>query len=264
MKWIPFSISSFINKRKRTFDPLAAPLLIGHRGASGYCPENTFASFDKALEWNVDYIEIDIQVSKDGKIVVFHDSTVDRTTNGHGAVKDYTYEELKKLDAGSWFSPEFTGEKIPLLEEVLEHVWPKAGLIIEIKYPEKYPGIEQKLVELLAKRNITEQIMIQSFQVQSVKTFHKLAPSLPVGVLLRHRSNGISEKKLHDFSAFASFINPKHTMMNQTVRKRIHRHGMKAFTWTVNDRSKIQSLLNIQLDGIATDFPDLLAKRKSE
>src|SRR3954452_5816424 len=107
--------------------------IIAHRGASGYAPENTIAAFDKALEIKTDYIEIDVQRSKDGKLVIIHDHKVDRTTNGTGYVRDLTYEQLKRLDAGSWNGPQFSGEKIPSFEEILDRYHGKIGILIELK-----------------------------------------------------------------------------------------------------------------------------------
>src|SRR5699024_1122413 len=111
------------------------------RGASGYAPENTIAAFDKAVEMKADYFELDVQRSKDGQLVLIHDTTVDRTTNGTGAVKDLTLKELKSLDAGSWFDEKYAGEKIPTLGETLDRHRGKIKILIELKSPSLYPGI---------------------------------------------------------------------------------------------------------------------------
>ena len=116
---------------------------IAHRGASGYAPENTLAAFDKAVEMQADYIEIDVQLSKDDLPVVIHDDTLDRTTNGTGNISAYTLQELKSLDAGSWFDKKYAGEKIPSLNEVLEMYGEKINILIELKSPELYPGVEE-------------------------------------------------------------------------------------------------------------------------
>ena len=249
------------NKRKRAVPVLTnqhTPLKIGHRGASGYCPENTMASYYKAIEMGVDVLEVDIHLSKDGELMVHHDPTLERTTNGKGNLRDYTAAELRELDAGSWFHPDFKNEKIPLLREVLERFSSyEIGLLIEIKHPSLYPGIERKLAQELLKRplnsNIENKIMVHSFDMKSMRTFHELLPHIPVGVLLNRR---VSDQKLKEISEFASFANPKQTLLNPNLKTRIQSHGMKVFTWTVNNKKQMQSLKKMKLDGIISDFPD--------
>ncbi|WP_180954524.1 glycerophosphodiester phosphodiesterase family protein [Bacillus sp. V5-8f] len=241
-----------------------SPLKIAHRGAAGYCPENTMAAFKKAMDLGVDFIEIDVQLSKDGKLVVIHDPTLERTTNGSGNVRDYDLCELRELDAGSWFHPHFKGEKIPVFEELLEIILPHAGILIELKHPAFYPGIERKLAMEIMNHNLhvgsSHLLMIQSFDIDSVKRFHALLPSLPSGVLIK-RPLGVSHKKLSELSSFASFINLKQTMMTLKRKKKIHSYGMKAFTWTVNNEKKIDRFEMMKLDGVTTDYPDLFTKK---
>jgi len=242
-----------------TIESKGKPIKIGHRGASGYCPENTMASYQKAIELGVDYIEIDIHMSKDGKLIVHHDPQLERTTNGKGLLKDYTSDQLIKMDAGSWFNPDFCHERIPLLTEVLDKFLPQAGILIEIKHPELNPGIEQALTTVLNSYQADhDRIMIHSFDVASMKKCHELMPSIPVGVLVKNSPLGISDKFLHDVSDFATFVNPKQTMMSVKLKQKIHRHGMLAFTWTVNDKKKLKAFEAIKLDGIITDYPDYL------
>ncbi|NRD78650.1 glycerophosphodiester phosphodiesterase [Bacillus sp. BRMEA1] len=237
------------------------PLKIGHRGAAGYCPENTFASFHKALELGADYLEIDIQMTKDEELVVIHDATVNRTSNGKGKVKDFTLSEIQTLDAGSWFKPEFAGEKIPSFNEFLDEFAGKAGLLIELKKPSLYPGIEAKLANELIKRGLVgankHPIIVQSFDRTSLKHFHNLLPSVPIGVLVKNRAvNGIPNKDLQFFSEFATYINPKIAIVNKRLINRIHQHGFKVFIWTVKKKSEANMLQRIGVDGIVSDYPD--------
>ncbi|RUQ30613.1 glycerophosphodiester phosphodiesterase [Peribacillus cavernae] len=242
-----------------------SPLKIAHRGAAGYCPENTMASYKKAIELGADFIEIDIRLSRDGELVVIHDPTLERTTDGIGYVCDQDFAVLRQLDAGSWFHRDFKNECIPSFEELLDRLLPQAGILIELKTPSQYPGIEEKLAGEIIKRNLHQKetpiLMVQSFDTRSVKKLHLLLPSIPVGVLIKHNPKGISGKKLKELSAFAHFINPKQTMMTAKLKKRIHEHGMKTFTWTVNNQKKIRKFERMNLDGITTDFPDLFQKR---
>lgn len=250
-----------LNRRKKPIPILSehhSPLKIGHRGASGYCPENTMASYHKAIEMGVDVLEVDIHLSKDGVLVVHHDPTLERTTNGKGNLKDYTAAELLKLDAGSWFHPDFKNERIPLLSEVLEAFSTiDVGILIEIKHPSLYPDIERKLAEELLKmpggKMSENKIMVHSFDMTSMKNFHDFLPDIPVGVLIKRR---ISNQKLKEISKFATFANPKQTLLTQTLKARIQSHGMKVFTWTVNNKKQMHSLKKMELDGIISDFPD--------
>jgi glycerophosphoryl diester phosphodiesterase len=238
-------------------------LKIGHRGAAGYCPENTFASFHRALQLGVDFIEMDVQMTKDSQLVVIHDPTVNRTSNGKGKVKDFTLKEIQALDAGSWFDPKFSGEKIPSLNEFLDEFGGKVGILMEIKNPSLYPGIEKKIADELLDRGLTSpvgpQVIVQSFDQNSLKKFHQLIPSIQIGVLLkRFTGKGISKQELASFLSYAAFVNPKITMVNKRLIKRIHQHGFKTFIWTVRKRNEVNHLVNFHIDGVISDYPDLL------
>jgi glycerophosphoryl diester phosphodiesterase len=237
------------------------PLKIGHRGAAGYCPENTLSSFKKALELGADYLELDIQMTKDGELVVIHDTTVNRTTNGKGRVKDFHLREIQSLDAGSWFDSKFTGEKIPALYEVFDEFAGKIGFLLELKKPALYPQIEEKLVEELKKRELTSedrQIIVQSFDRDALKHFHELLPSIPIGVLVKNTGmNIISNKNLKAFENYVTYINPKITMVNMRIIKRIHHHGFKTMIWTVKKRNDLKTLKKLQVEGIISDYPDI-------
>src|SRR5438067_2355598 len=128
------------------------PILIAHRGGSLEAPENTLAAFRHAIELGMRYVELDVQMSRDGELVVIHDETVDRTTGGHGPVARLTFEELHRLDAGSHFGPEYAGERIPILREVLELCADAGvGVVVEIKSPSLYPGMVEKVVALIGE-----------------------------------------------------------------------------------------------------------------
>ncbi|MEH7306115.1 glycerophosphodiester phosphodiesterase [Neobacillus drentensis] len=238
-----------------------SPLKIGHRGAAGYCPENTISSFQKALELGADYLELDIQMTKDGELVVIHDSTVNRTTNGKGKVMDFTLPEIQNLDAGSWFHRKFAGEKIPSLSEVFDEFAGKIGFLIELKKPSLYPLIEEKLAEELMKREFTtgdRQIIVQSFDRESLKRFHELLPSIPIGILVRNAGlKMISNKNLKSFASYVSYVNPKISMVNKRMIKRIHLHGFKTIIWTVKRKNDLKAIKNLHVEGIVSDFPDL-------
>lgn len=232
---------------------------IGHRGAAGYCPENTFSSYNRAIEMGADYLEIDVQLSKDGKPVVIHDILVDRTTDHKGKVADYTFEELRKMDAGSWFSKKFAGERIPSFEEVLDLYADRVGLLIELKKPSLYPGIEELLVKELKKRNLhlkgKDPIIVQSFEKPAMKKFHKLLPEVPVGILINYPPG---KNEVKEIAQYASYLNPKWTIVNKKLIDLIHSNGMKAISWTVRSKREAEKLRHYPLDGIVTDYLDLV------
>ncbi|MBG9914908.1 glycerophosphodiester phosphodiesterase [Bacillus sonorensis] len=243
--------------------------VIAHRGASGYAPENTIAAFDKARKMMADYIELDVQMSKDGKLVVIHDTTVNRTTDIDSEapvnVKDLTLAELRKLDAGSYFGQQFAGERIPTFEEVLDRYKGKIGLLIELKEPARYPGIEEKVAAALKKRKLDRpkrKVVVQSFDFASVRKIHELLPAMPTGVLTS-RFSDLTDAKLNDFAGYANYVNAHlgNVAADPTLVPRIHKLGMKITPWTVRNRDEVPLLLQAGVDGIVTDYPDYVPKK---
>nr|WP_301172364.1 glycerophosphodiester phosphodiesterase [Brevibacillus nitrificans] len=238
---------------------------IAHRGASGYAPENTMAAFRKAVKMKADYIEIDVQVTKDGHLVVIHDNTVDRTTDGTGKVGSFTLDEIRNLDAGSFFGPEFVGEPIPTFEEVLDEFRGKTGILIELKSPELYPGVEKQVADALSDRNLdkpkNEKIIVQSFNFDSMKTFHELLPKVPVGVLTSNKDD-LTDEKLEEFASYADYVNPTQKLVTEELVNRIHDLGMQISVWTVRKPEEVQPLLDAGVDDIITDYPDYVPRNK--
>lgn len=241
---------------------------IAHRGASGYAPENTIAAYDLAVKMKSDYFEVDVQRSKDGELVILHDTTVDRTTNGTGKVGDLTLAELKSLDAGSWFSPRFQGEEIPTLEEILDRYKGKrSGILIELKNPELYPGIEKQLADLLKKKRMhkrTGKVIVQSFNHESIQTYHQIQPSVPLGVLISYTQykNGISDEQIDAFASYAQYFNPNKSLVDSDLVKRVHQRGLKIFPYTIQDKEAADQLIKAGVDGIITDYPELGYRRR--
>lgn len=239
--------------------------VIAHRGASGYAPENTIAAFDKAVAMKADYFELDVQMSKDGELVVIHDTTVNRTTNIDSEtpvrVGELTLDELRQLDAGSYFSPDFAGERIPTFEETLDKYRGKIGILIELKSPALYEGIEQKVADALIARNMdkpnNEKIIIQSFDFDSVKKIHELLPDMPTGVLTSNKAD-LTDTSLKNIVAYSDYVNAHmgNVMEDETLVNRIHALGMKITPWTVRAPDQVAPLINAGVDGIVTDYPD--------
>jgi glycerophosphoryl diester phosphodiesterase len=237
---------------------------VAHRGATGYAPENTIAGFDLAVDMKADYIEIDVQRSKDGELVIIHDTTVDRTTDGTGKVGDLTLQQLQGLDAGSWKGESFTGESIPTFEEILDRYHGKVGILIELKAPELYPGIEEQVAEALKERNLdqpqNEKIIIQSFNFESMKKTDKLLPKVPVGVLTSNRTHTTAEA-LKEFSTYAEWFNPSYGIVTEEVVDQVHAQGMQIGSWTVRSQEAADFLYEMNVDAIITDYPDYVDPR---
>ncbi|WP_368297936.1 glycerophosphodiester phosphodiesterase [Cytobacillus firmus] len=237
---------------------------IAHRGATGYAPENTIVGFDLAVDMKADYIEIDVQRSKDGELVVIHDTTVDRTTDGTGKVGNLTFDYLRSLDAGSWKGEQFAGEPIPTFEEILDRYHGKTGILIELKAPELYPGIEGQVADALKARNLdkpqNEKIIIQSFNFESMKKMDQLLPKVPIGVLTSNRADTTAEA-LQEFSAYADWFNPSYGIVTEELVNQVHSLGMQIGSWTVRSQEAADFLFEMEVDAIITDYPDYVDPR---
>ncbi|EMR06503.1 Glycerophosphoryl diester phosphodiesterase [Bhargavaea cecembensis DSE10] len=251
----PAELSSIVSKQEQQ-----KMINVAHRGASGHAPENTMAAFHKGFEMKADYIEIDVQMTKDGELIAIHDTTVDRTTNGTGAVGSLTFEEIRQLDAGSWFGPEFAGEKVPTFEEILDAFRGKVGILIELKAPELYPGIEEKVAEALMERNLhrpnNEKIIIQSFNHESMQTSKELLPNVPHGVLAGASWADVTEEQLAEFATYADYFNPNMNIVTHDLVADVHEADMKIYPYTSRSQEQALRLFDLGVDGIITDYTE--------
>lgn len=237
--------------------PAPGLLRIGHRGASGTTPELTRAAFVRALELGVDMIELDLQLTKDGYLVVIHDHELQRTTNGSGAVRDHTLAELKELDAGSWFDPRFRGESIPTLEEVIEIVGRRAMLNVEIKSPPgDWSNTALKTVAVLTHAGILGTTVISCFQMQALQKVRELSPAARLGVLWHQPDFDDAWRWARELAAWS--FHPWSKILAEDGVTEAHRRGLRVLTWTVNDADEIAQMAAIGVDGIISDFPERL------
>jgi glycerophosphoryl diester phosphodiesterase len=243
--------------------PGAPVLCVGHRGARGHAPENTFASFNyfdsaqykRGVELGANVVETDVHLSKDGEVVVIHDHTVDRTTDGHGFVKDLTVAELKRLDAGAWFGPEFAGERIPTLAELLAWAKDRVPLAIEIKNgPLYYPGIAEKVVRLLREHGMVRQAIIISFDHFVVREAKMLAPEVATGILYAGR---LIDPVAAARAARADALHPNWAFITPDLVQAAHAAGLAVSPWCPNDIEALQMLDEMGVDSIGTDYPEL-------
>jgi len=238
---------------------IEAPLIIAHRGASKMAPENTLAAFKKALELGAGGIELDVHLSRDGQLVVIHDEKLDRTSNGKGFVGDKTLDELKALDFGSWFSPEFRNEKIPTLEEVLNLLDNWDGLLnIEIKNgPVFYPGIEKAVSQAITAHKRANRTIISSFNHYSLVEIRKLNPQLVTAPLYMA---GIYEPWEYAKRLGAAFIHPLFYNIVPEVVKGCKQNNIKINPFTVDLPEHIKAMVSAGVDGIITNVPDVALK----
>ncbi|MBX6395540.1 MAG: glycerophosphodiester phosphodiesterase [Alicyclobacillaceae bacterium] len=240
-----------------TDDPLHVRVW-AHRGASAEAPENTLAAFRRAVSLGVPGIELDVQLSRDGVPVVLHDPTLDRTTDGRGWVGDWTWEELRRLDAGRWFGPAFAGERIPSLAEVLSILPPEVWLNIELKTaPEAYPGLEERILECVHGAGRCR-VLYSSFDHSSLERLQRLDPGASVGLLYDGyllapwnyaRQAGLRVQSIH----------VRHWFVNRALVRGAHRRGLKVFAYTVNDPGRAAQLFRLGVDGIFSDHPRVVS-----
>lgn len=231
-------------------------LRIGHRGAAGTHPENTLVSFARAVELGCDGIEFDVHRTKDGHLVVIHDPTLNRTTNGTGWVREHTLADIKKLDAGKWKHAKYVGERVPTLAEVIDQTPKSLKLFIELKAGSiHYPGIEADLVQALISEGAVERTQISSFDHHALKLIHELAPEMELGMLIA--DNPVDPVAMAS-ACGATAIHPYYLWVLPQMVMEARAAGMKVNVWNVNDPGPIALLKQLGVDGVMSDYPDRL------
>ena len=238
------------------------PLLFAHRGFSGIYPENSPLAFRMAAEkTNVDGIESDVHLSKDGQLVIFHDASVERTSNGTGFIRDLTYAQLLELDIGAWKSPEFAGQHIWTLGQLLDFCREARMLLnLELKnYEVFYDGLEQRVIDEVCARGMQEQVFVSSFNHISMQRFKDLCPEIETGLLY--------DKPLLDMEHYllpsnADNMHPRYMLLQYQpeLMDLFHSRGMKVNTWTVNDEADMRDMIHRGVDGIISNYPNLLCR----
>ena len=236
-----------------------APLLrVGHRGAKGHAPENTMLSFMMGADMGVTAVETDVHLSKDGEVVLIHDHTVDRTTDGHGFVKDMTLAELKKLDAGSWYDARFAGERIPTLTELLAWAKDRVGVAIEIKNgPIYYPGIAEKTIRLVREHGMERQVILISFDHFVLREAKQIAPEIATGILY---VGGLVDAVAAARAALADALHPHWSFVTPELVRTVHEAGLAISPWNPNDLPTLRMLSQMGVDSVGTDYPELFGQ----
>ncbi|KGE78119.1 glycerophosphodiester phosphodiesterase [Halomonas salina] len=276
---------------QQQLDDLQDFQIIAHRGASGHAPEHTWPAYQQARRMGADYLELDLHMSADGELMVIHDDTLDRTTDGSGPVKDHTLAKLKALDAGSWFNESHTdraeeayaGAELLTLDEVIDRYGSDVRYYIETKSPERYPELQRALVETLEAEGLVASgsVVIQSFSQDSLEQVHALNADIPLVQLVWYSPaedgsgltewTGVTPDPAEitdaDFQAIADYavgIGPNVVYDGEDVIdagfvEQAHDNGLLVHPYTINDVDQMQRLLDWGVDGMFTNFPDRLS-----
>ncbi len=233
----------------------------GHRGFSGAAPENTLAAFRAAIDAGCDMIELDIHLSHDREVVVIHDDTLERTTTGKGNVADQTFTELKRWDAGAWFSPRFAGERIPSLAEVLKLARNRILVNIELKKGKNFPYTMEELADLalreVEKAGMENQVLFSSFDPVAIDRIREKNPALPVALI---QDKPWTSPEAAGRGKVYPILNCRATVLNENNIRRAHETGIHIHVWTLNTPEEMARFIALGVDGIITNHPDRLIR----
>ncbi|HTY38461.1 MAG TPA: glycerophosphodiester phosphodiesterase family protein [Bacteroidota bacterium] len=247
------------------FQPIPSPghrpYIVAHRGISGKAPENTLASFARACETpGIDMIELDVRLSREEEVVVLHDRTLQRTSTGNGAARSYSVAEMKEFDAGSWFNPAFSKERVPTLREVLALVNGRRSINIELKsdlfFPETSGLLERKVLETVASQGCSDTVMYSSFNHRMMANLKNLRPEAITGVLYSlGRDFGRMPSKLAHRVGASVFVCAKREVTRRMIDD-AHEHGIAYYVYTLNSTSAVSRMIDLGVDGILSDVAD--------
>jgi len=237
--------------------PIDDLTIVAHRGAAGRAPENTMASIQAAIEDNTDWVEIDVQETVDGQVVVVHDSDFMKLAGVDLKVWDGTLEQIQAIDVGSWFAPEFADQRAPALIDVLQEAKGKAHVVIELKYYGHDQQLEQRVVDIVEQQGMVEEIAIMSLKYDSVQKVRKLRPEWETGLLSAQVLGNMSKLDVDFLAVNMAMASPAFIRTNQAAGKRV-------FVWTVNDKMSMFRMMSLGVDGIITDEPALARQVMAE
>ena len=231
---------------------------IAHRGLSSQYPENTILAFQKALDIGIVWMEFDLQITSDNHLVVMHDKTVDRTTNGRGLVSDLTLEQVQALDAGSHLDAKFAGERVPTFEEVIDLLSGQAKMAVELKFD----GLEPigQVLDILQKHDVIDQVSVSSFDLDKLPEVKRLCPSCSTTALLKPEvdvsRDWVAEAQKYGVDVFG----PRHTHTTKEMVDQAHNKGLVVRCWGLgkDQGPALEHMIDVGVDGMTTDCPDVL------
>lgn len=236
------------------------PWFIAHRGYRARYPENTLIAFQAALDAGVQMIELDVALSRDRKLIVIHDATLERTTNGKGAVGDHTLAELKELDAGGWFHPRFAGEPLPELSEVLDLADGQVLINIEIKphaYEPHHPpdAVERQIIDLICRRRIADRVLISSFDLSLLKHLASFERAPALGMISRNPADRQTLENCKQLNVIS--WHPNHQILTPDQVKIMHAHDIRVFPYNADTKEDVARVLAMEVDGVISSDPFL-------
>jgi len=235
------------------------PLVFAHRGASKVAPENTLPAFEQAIRLGADGVELDVQYSSDGAMVIFHNLNLEKTSDGSGRVTAHTLAELRGLDAGSWFDPQFAGTRIPILDEVLDLLKGKLLINIELKVLDTLSsGLGGDVVKAVRVHAMAEQVVISSFNPFALRKAKRAGPEIECALLLAHDLPGWMRSSFARRHSRADGLHPDLEMVDAAYMARAKKLRMPVRVWTVDDEADMRRLIKLGVDAIITNVPDVL------
>jgi glycerophosphoryl diester phosphodiesterase len=230
-------------------------IITAHRGASGYAPENTLASMKEAINMKADFGELDVQETLDGEIVLLHDDELKRTTGSLKNIWEMNYEEVKTLDAGSWFSEKFKGEPLPKLSDVIDSVRGKLKLNIELKNNGHEKKLEERTIKVVKDKNFSGQCIFTSFDYPKIIKVKEIDPTLKVGLIFKRMPDSINV-----FTANMELLSVHFSLVDSEFMKKAKENGKEVHVWTVNEENEMKRLIGLGVTSIITNYPDKLKK----
>jgi len=231
-------------------------LVFAHRGASGTCPENTMAAFERAIELGANGIETDVHLTRDGRLVLIHDATLDRTTGEPGVIRELDFDQIREKDAGAWFGTEFRGQKVPAMEELFELAKDRDLVLnVELKFGSApYPGMEEAIVAVIRRFGMEERVVLSSFNHDSLALVKRLAPEVRTGILY-------GENLFEPWNYAAGFgtdaLHAWHVVVTPEKVKRADQRGLVYFPYTINEAEEMKRVIRAGVAGVITDYPEL-------
>ncbi len=237
---------------------------IAHRGYSSVAPENTIAAFEKAIGAGANMLELDVMLTGDGQLIVFHDYRLGRTTNGTGVVSKLTSDHIRSLDAGSWFAQEFRSEHVPSLDDVLELAKGKVKLDIELKQRrhDATSILVGKSIKAVERHRMSDEVVFSSFNLEALRILHHVSPGLRLAPLYRHNIKPTRRSFALRYGAQAVVLN--HLLLNRITVKKFHDSGIAVLVYTVNAPWRMEKLIQMKVDGIISDDPAALDAVRGE
>jgi glycerophosphoryl diester phosphodiesterase len=234
------------------------PLIFAHRGANRVCPENTLAAFATAIDLGADGVELDVQFSSDGELVIIHDYALDKTTDGKGRVVGQPYAELRKLDAGSWFGPQFASTRIPTLNQVLDLLQGKLLINIELKSVDMVSTLGRDVVRCVREHGMVDQVVLSSFNPFTLRSAKRAGPEFECALLIAPDLPGWMRSGFIRIWSLAQGLHPEFKIVDARFLAAARKRGMPVRPWTVNEEADMRRMLELGVDAINTDWPDRL------